>query len=98
MEDTETVDAPATSNGALPSFVVANPEEITLTPNEMRALKAETGRSMTDVFSDDDEASAMQAVVWLALRRQGYAASWDQAGDVGLRAVAETSDPTPTDT
>jgi len=96
MESTEAL---AVSNGALPAVVEADPENITLTPNEMRALKLATGgRAMTDVFADGNEEDAMQAVVWLALRRAGHTATWDQAGDVGLKAVkaAEVSDPTPT--
>jgi hypothetical protein len=96
MEDTQDL---TTSNGELPSVVVADPENIALTPNEMRALKAATGRPMSDVFSEDNEEDAMQAVVWLALRRQGHHATWAQAGDVALSASSEpvASDPTPTD-
>jgi len=97
MEGTQQQDLAAT-NGALPAVIQADPDNIALTPNEMRALKAATGRPMTDIFQDGNEEDGMQAVVWLALRRAGYTATWAQAGDVGLQAVPEKSDPTPTDT
>ena len=83
-------------NGDLPSVVVADPNNIALTPNEMRALRAATGRTISDLFSDGNEEDAMQAVVWLALRREGYTATWDQAGDVGMSMDVAKSDPTPT--
>jgi len=97
MEDTQGVIDTPTTNGALPRTVIADPNDIALSPNEMRALRAATGRAMSDIFTDDNEEDAMQAVVWLALRRQGHHATWDQAGDVGLRPVVPESDPTATD-
>lgn len=63
-----------------------------LTPNELRLLKAVTGRALQDVMGD--EADAMQAMVWLRLRRLGYAVSWDQAGDVEADLSEEAPDPT----
>ncbi len=51
-----------------------------LTPNELRFLKVATGRSLQDLFGD--EADAMQAMVWVKLRRLGHLVTWDQAGDV----------------
>jgi hypothetical protein len=85
--------------------VVTLPESIAvgasprLTPNELRFLKVSTGRTLSDLFAD--EADAMQSMVWLKLRRAGYAVSWDAAGDVeaimGDAAVDPTnSGPSPT--
>lgn len=63
-----------------------------LTPNELRVLKVTTGRSLADLFGD--EADAMQAMVWVKLRRQGFAVSWEQAGDVEADMTPPTVDPT----
>lgn len=64
-----------------------------LTPNELRFLKVATGRTLTDVMSD--EADAIQAMVWLKLRRMGHVVSWEQAGDVEAdMSEAEAVDPT----
>lgn len=88
-----------TTNGALPELVEVNVAEMRLSPNELRALKAMTGRTMDDLMGENaDEADRLQAMVWVELRRQGYTATWDQAGDVGMgfSGAAPTSDPTPT--
>jgi hypothetical protein len=68
-----------------------------VTPNQMRLLRAETGKTMEEVFGDKaSEEDRLQAVIWLELRRQGYNASWDDAGDVGFEPVDEPPDPTST--
>lgn len=75
---------------------------IRMTPNELRALKAETGRSMEDLMGEGAEmADRLQAISWLRLRREGYAVSWAEAGDVGVRfetSEAKPPDPTSGDT
>ena len=58
-----------------------------LTPNEMRALKAQTGKPLGELLGGDENdmeqaPDRIQALVWVGLRRAGYQASWDQAGDV----------------
>lgn len=92
----------ATTNGRLPELVEVNAAEMRLSPNELRALKATTGRTMEDLMGEDaDEADRLQAMVWVELRRKGYAATWAEAGDVGIgfaTSAAAKSDPTPTDT
>jgi hypothetical protein len=80
------------------------PAEITpaqnLSPNEMRAVKDATGRSLTELLggdpSDLDMApDRLQALIWTALRRGGWPdVTWDEAGDV----VAQTEEPDPTAT
>lgn len=74
-----------------------------MTPNEMRALKTQTGRSLTDLLGGDPEdmdkaPDRLQSLVWIALRRAGYDVSWQQAGDVAADTEEEPPDPTPTDT
>ena len=45
---------------------------VRFSPNELRALKAETGRSMTELLGPEaDDADRMQTVAWLRLRRDG---------------------------
>jgi hypothetical protein len=68
----------------------------------MRSLKANTGRSLTDLIGGDaddmDKApDRLQSMVWVALRRAGYDVSWDQAGDVAAVTEQPAPDPTPTD-
>lgn len=69
-----------------------------LSANEMRALKAETGRSLTELMGEGaDEADQLQSLVWLRLRREGYPhVTWEQAGDVAVDYAADEPDPTST--
>lgn len=92
LTDNGTADAaPALEADALPTSVMVGGTP-RLTPNEIRVLKAVTGRTLQDVFSD--EADVMQAMVWLKLRRAGYKVSWEQAGDVEADMTGEPVDPT----
>lgn len=87
------VGAPEELDGARPL-----PEFVTLTraprmsANEMRTLKAMTGRPLDELMSDP--ADTMQALVWLKLRREGYRVTWEQAGDVQGDTSGEAPDPT----
>lgn len=80
------------------------PEKIrmaqSLTPNEMRLLKAATGRSLTELIGGDAEdmeqaPDRMQTMIWIALRRAGYDVSWEAAGDVEPDMAPVAPDPTP---
>lgn len=71
----------------------------TLTPNEMRALKAATGRDLGDLLggeADDMDAAPdrIQSLVWCALRRAGYDVTWEEAGDVAPDPSEAPADPT----
>ena len=82
---------------ALPeSVVVTQNPDLRMTPNQIRALKAESGRNLSDLMdANADEADRMQAIIWLALRRQGYQASWDEAADVAVEFQGDAApDPT----
>jgi hypothetical protein len=57
-----------------------------LRPNEMRALRAETGKTMTEIMADDID--ALQFAVWLQARREGRDVSWEEAGDIEIEFVA----------
>ena len=70
-----------------------------MTPNEMRALKEHTGRSLTELLGGDTEnmdlaPDRIQAMVWVALRRAGHDPAWDEAGDVIPDMTEEPPDPT----
>lgn len=86
-------DAPPTpaAGGGLPASVRVGGAP-RLTPNELRFLKVSTGRTLESLFSD--EADAMQSMVWLKLRRAGYAVTWEQAGDVEADMADVAVDPT----
>jgi len=66
----------------------------TLTPNEMRAVKAASGLPLGQLFTDDNIDLGTQAMVYVALRRAGYEASWDDAGDVAPDTDEAVPDPT----
>jgi hypothetical protein len=75
--------------------ITGQPSDFRLTANEMRRLKDETGRTMTELMGEEaDDADRMQAMVWLKLRRDGHDATWDQAGDVAVEYEPEQQDPT----
>jgi hypothetical protein len=81
-----------TSNGdTLPTTVQVGGTP-RLTPNELRFLKVATGRTLQDLFAD--EADAMQAMVWIKLRREGHTVTWEQAGDVEADMTETPVDPT----
>jgi hypothetical protein len=80
------------------SITVTQSPDVHLSPNQMRALKAETGKTLEELMgAEADEADRMQAMIWLELRRQGHDARWDQVGDVYVEFVPEPPDPTRTD-
>jgi len=62
------------------------------TPNEMAAMKAETGRTMSEMAGD--EAEGMRMLVWITCRRNGHRVTWDEAGDVEMEFVTPQVDPT----
>jgi hypothetical protein len=82
----------------LPAVVAINLEQAgRITPNQMRMIRAVTGKTMSEIFGEDAaEEDRLQAMIWLELRKQGFDPSWDQAGDVGLEAVTDQADPTTT--
>jgi len=71
------------SNG-VPAFVeLEQGGALGFTPNELRLLKATTGKSLGDM----DEADTTQVAVWVKLRRAGLDVSWERCGDVEVRYV-----------
>src|SRR5262245_62469645 len=79
----------------LPDEITISDKDLRLKPNEMRALKEITGRSLDELMGERaDDADRIQALVWLELRRRGHEPSWDAAGDVAVQFEVETPDPT----
>ena len=80
----------------LPDFVVVGDDpDIRLRPNEMRVLKAQTGRTLQELLGPEgDEEDRLQLLIWLELRRQGFEPSWEEAGDVAVTVEQKPADPT----
>ena len=79
------------------------PDEVTITqtsgarftPNELRKLKAETGRTMTELLGPEaDDGDKMQTLAWLSLTRDGYSVTWAGCGDIAINIKVEPDDPT----
>ena len=77
------------------SIVITEAPDFRLTPNDMRTLKAETGKRLTDLTGEDaDEADSLQTMAWLHLRRVGNPVPWAALGDVTI--IFEVAEPDPT--
>jgi hypothetical protein len=62
-------------------------------PNDLRDLKTETGRSLTDLTGEDaDDADRFQTMAWLRLRRQGVKVPWAECGDIELDFEVEVEE------
>lgn len=89
-----------TDGVALPEFVTLDPNRMPrITPNMARAIRAETGRGVSELMGGDngdgDDGDRFQLMVWLKLRAEGIVAPWDALGDVGIE-FAEATEPDPT--
>jgi hypothetical protein len=60
-------------------------------PNELRVMKAQTGRSLDSIMNEPE--NAVQAMIWKALRRAGFDPTFDECADV----EAEFPTPEPPD-
>jgi hypothetical protein len=101
MASTMTEDgAPVESFTAAPDTVTLYAEDLTsprFTPRELAAVRQHTGKSFSQVLTDEASDDKFTVLAWLKLRRQGLAVEWDQMADVviGIRAEEATGlDPT----
>lgn len=81
----------------LPELVtITQTTGVRFTPNELRLLKADTGRGLNELMGEDaDDADRMQTLAWLRLRREGRQVAWADLGDVLVEVRAEAAaDPT----
>jgi hypothetical protein len=81
-----------TTDRPLPKEVQISNNTVSFSPNELRMLKAQSGKTLEQIMND--EADTSQMMLWLTLRRQGYTATWEQAADVIAVVVADEPDPT----
>jgi len=89
----------ASPNGAVTTLPDTIKVVQDMTPNELRALKEETGRPLGELIGGDPDDMDMapdriQSLVWVALRRAGYDVSWQDAGDVRPDMTEALADPT----
>jgi len=74
---------------------IESTDGVRFTPNELRRLKAETGRTMTELLGPDaDDGDRMQTLAWLHLLREGTPIQWDACGDVAIEIKVAQPDPT----
>lgn len=85
----------------LPTVVNVDPQNMAATtrlaPNELRALKQQTGKTMNELLGEDaDDADRMQTLVWLRIRRDHGRTdvTWNECGDVEVGFEAAAVDPT----
>jgi hypothetical protein len=77
------------------SIVLTQTSGARFTPNELRRLKDETGRTMTELLGPEaDDADRMQTLTWLRLLRDGHTVKWDECADVAIEIVVAPDDPT----
>jgi hypothetical protein len=96
MADTENVSKLPELAPEIPDFLrIEGTPSVRISANTMRALKAETGRTMTELMSETaSEEDRMQTMAWLEARRQGLDISWADAGAVDLEFSGAAPDPT----
>ena len=76
------------------SVTLSQAGDLRMSPNDMRELKAQTGRTLSELTGEGaDEADALQTMAWLKLRRQGVEAVWSEMGDVVLEFQEAEPDP-----
>jgi hypothetical protein len=78
------------------SVVVSQTPDMRFSPNDIRQLKAQTGKTLTELTGEGaDEADQMQTMAWLRLRREGHLnIGWADCGDVTIDFQPEPPDPT----
>lgn len=59
--------------------------------NELRQIRAVSGKSMEQLMDGGED--VIQATAYIALRKQGVAVSWEEAGDVPVEFAEEPADP-----
>jgi hypothetical protein len=95
LADTIPAVTPRANGRALPASIRVAQD---MTPNELRSLKTETGKPLSELIGGDaddmDKApDRIQSLVWIALRREGYDCTWEEAGDVRPDMTEATVDP-----
>ena len=83
---------------ALPDTVELTGGDLALTADEMDRLRDAANLSLNVLLGDDDDLDNLphkqRALVWLALRRQGFDPAWSDCGRIALVRTAVAADPT----
>jgi hypothetical protein len=82
---------------ALPTEIVVRADdlEVAFTPRELRMIREQTGRSWSQIVTDEESDDKFTAMAWLRLRREGHQLTLEEMDDVVIRIkAAEPPDPT----
>ncbi|MBO0743673.1 MAG: hypothetical protein J2P43_01545 [Candidatus Dormibacteraeota bacterium] len=64
------------------------------TPRELRLIKEHTGRSFSEILSDDESDDRFTVLAWLKARRDGQGIEWEDMDDVVIVLANSAVDPT----
>jgi hypothetical protein len=87
----------ASTEIALPAEVTLRTSEVAsprFTPRELRLIRAQTGRTFSQVMGDEDSDDKFIVFAWLKLRRDGHQIEWDEMDDVVISLTSDEPDPT----
>ena len=79
-----------------PAQVELRQEEVQtprFTPRELRMIQEHTGRSFSQIVTDEDSDEKFVLVAWLKLRRDGYQVGWDDMDDIVIQ-IGGSANPT----
>jgi hypothetical protein len=79
----------------LPREIVlrADGMEVAFTPRELRMIRENTGRTWSQIITDEDGDDKYTVLAWLKLRREGYDVTLDQLDDVVIRVPTTAEQP-----
>lgn len=81
----------------LPAEVVLSTAEVSnprFTPRELRLIHEQTGRTFTQIMSDEESDEKFVVFAWLRLRRDGHQLDWADLDDVVISLTTSQADPT----
>jgi len=64
------------------------------TPRELRMIKENTGRSLSEILADDTSDERFTVIAWLKARRDGHDIDWADMDDVIISLTNSAVDPT----
>lgn len=82
----------------------AVPDEVTITqddmrtprftPRELRTIKEQTGKTLTEILTDEHSDDRFLVYAWTKLHRDGHEITWDDLDDIVITVKVEQPDPT----
>jgi hypothetical protein len=82
---------------AAPTEVTVRTSEVSnprFTPRELRLIQQQTGRTFSQIMSDEDSDEKFVVFAWLKLRRDGHPVDWEDMDDVLISISSSELDPT----